>query len=152
METMTLSSIKMTTESNVQARSSGLSGELARYVVAGGLAALLNMSLYTICWRLLVSLGVVGDYLLADVVGFLGGTTLSYQLSIRWIFPRRRLANRTLEYGAFSSIGAIGLLLSQLSLWLLIGWLGLHRDLAKLIAVAVVLLWNFGARKLILFR
>lgn len=97
-------------------------------------------------------LGVVGDYLLADVVGFLGGTTLSYQLSTRWVFPHRRFTNRTLEYGTFSAIGGIGLLLSQGTLWCLVGWLGLSRDGAKLIAIAVVFLWNFGARKAVLFR
>ena len=129
-----------------------LTGQFARYTLVGAVAALVNISLYAVCWRLFAGVHVAADYLLADVVGFFGGMTLNYQLSVRWVFPRRRLASRRLEYALFAIIGALGLLLSQVMLWTLVGRLGWQRDLAKVIALAALLVWNFGTRKAVLFR
>ena len=76
-------------------------------------------------------MGVPGDYLLADLVGFVGGITVNYQLNVRWVFTVRRLDNRAHEFVVFAAIGLISLAISQLSLWGLVGQAGLHRDLAK---------------------
>jgi len=46
----------------------------------------------------------------------------------------------------------IGLVLTEVILWFGTDYLGMDYRLSKLIAVGSVFVWNFGARKLLLFR
>lgn len=91
-------------------------------------------------------------YLLSAGVAFTLGTTLSYALSVRLVFGSRRLGSRALEYALFVLIGAVGLALNEALLWLFTERIAVHYLLSKIIAGAMIFFWNFGARKLILFR
>ena len=126
-------------------------GQLVRYAFAGGIAALVNIGLYAVSWRLLHAVWPSFDYQVANVIGFLAGNLTSYHLSTRYVFDYRRLRRRTHEFGVYFVIGAVGLVWSALILLLLVGALGLQKDIAKVITVGVVFGWNFGARKALLF-
>ena len=91
-------------------------------------------------------------YLLSAAVSFSLGTTLSYILSVRWVFRARRVPSKAVEYGLFFIIGAVGLALNEALLWLFTEKLLLFYLLSKIAAGALVFFWNFGARKLLLFR
>jgi putative flippase GtrA len=91
-------------------------------------------------------------YLVSAAIAFLVGTTLSYVLSVAWVFDTRRVASKTAEYALFVLVGAVGLALNEGLLWLFTEPLGLHYLLAKMVAATVIFGWNFGARKLLLFR
>lgn len=130
-----------------------LMGELVRYTLSGGVAMLVTLAIYAVGWRLLMRCGVRGDYLVADAAGWAGGMAVNYWLSRRWVFSRRRLADRPdQEFLLFAAIGLAGLAWSQLGLWGLVGGLQVQRDLAKLIMIGVVFAWNFFARRAWLFR
>jgi len=77
---------------------------------------------------------------------------VSYALSVVWVFDARRVASKTAEYALFVLVGVVGLALNEGLLWLFTETLGLHYLLAKLIAATIIFGWNFGARKLLLFR
>ena len=80
------------------------------------------------------------------------GTSVSYALSVLWVFDTRRVASKAAEYALFVLVGAVGLALNEGLLWLFTEALGLHYLLAKVIAATLIFGWNFGARKLLLFR
>jgi putative flippase GtrA len=126
-------------------------GQLIRYSFAGGVAAVVNMGLYAISWRLLHPVWPGHDYQVANVIGFLAGNILNYLLCTHFAFDYHRLRKPKQEFGAYFLIGLAGLVWSALILWLLVGLLRLHRDLAKIITIGIVFGWNFGARKLLLF-
>jgi putative flippase GtrA len=90
-------------------------------------------------------------YLLSAAVSFTLGTTMSYALSILFIFDLRRFSSRALEYGVFVLVGVIGLALNELLLWVLTDKVGIYYLVSKIVAASLVFFWNFGARKLILF-
>jgi len=90
-------------------------------------------------------------YLVSAAFSFALGTTLSYTLSILFIFELRRFSSRALEYAVFVLVGIVGLGLNELLLWALTEKLGIYYLISKIIAAALVFFWNFGARKLILF-
>jgi putative flippase GtrA len=90
-------------------------------------------------------------YLISAAFSFVLGTTLSYALSILFIFELRRYASRGLEYGLFVLVGLVGLGLNELLLWTLTDVLGIYYLVSKIAAASLVFFWNFGARKLILF-
>ncbi len=91
-------------------------------------------------------------YVVSAALAFLLGLVVNYQLSIRWAFNFRRLSDRRMEFFIFSAVGVAGLGITEAVLWVGTDDLGMDYRLAKLLAVAIVLLWNFGLRKLLLFR
>lgn len=129
------------------AEGSQVFGEFMRYVVVGGIAAVADLSvLYVAAVQIQV------HYLTAGLIAFLVGLTINYILSVTWAFRHRSVENRLVEFAIFAAVGVAGLGLNEAVLYLFTGLLALHVMLSKLVAVATVFMWNFGARKLILFR
>jgi putative flippase GtrA len=90
-------------------------------------------------------------YLVSAAFSFVLGTTLSYTLSILFVFDLRRFSSRAAEYAVFVLVGAIGLGLNELLLWMATDLLGIYYVISKIIAASLVFFWSFGARKLVLF-
>ncbi len=120
--------------------------ELARYFVASAIALGVDTGLYALGLRLHFG------YPLAAILGFLGGLAVAYLISIRWAFRTRRLGNARIEFVVFAAIGVLGLLLTESLLWLQIDVLAFGPLPAKLAASCGVFLFNFGARKFVLFK
>ena len=91
-------------------------------------------------------------YLASAAVAFLAGTTVSYVLSVVWVFDTRRVASKAAEYALFVLVGVVGLALNEGLLWAFTEALGLHYLVSKVVAATLIFGWNFGARKLLLFR
>lgn len=91
------------------------------------------------------------SYLVSAAFSYVLGTSLSYALSVRFVFSLRRFSSRVLEYGVFLAVGIIGLCLNELFLWVLTDKVGIYYLISKIVAASLVFFWNFGARKLVLF-
>jgi putative flippase GtrA len=99
----------------------------------------------------LTGLGHV-HYLVSAACGFVLGLAVNYVLSTGWVFNRRTLDSRTMEFAVFALIGLVGLGLTELLMWLLTDIGGLFYLVSKIVTTVVVYSWNFGARKRLLFR
>lgn len=127
-----------------------LLGQALRYLVTGGLAFVLDFGLFFACYHLLE-----WHYLVANLIGLLAGLTLNYLMSTGWVFSacERNLGRHKFgEILVFSVIGFLGVGLNQLLMFVMVDELGFYASPSKLVAAAVVLVWNFGARKASLFR
>jgi putative flippase GtrA len=125
----------------------GLAGEFGRYLVVGGAAFVVDYG------TLVLLAGVLGvHYLVAAALAFLAGLTFNYLLSIRWVFKKRTSRSAAAEFAVFAVIGIVGLGINEGVLALLTGVGGIHWAITKLVSTAIVLVWNFGARKIALFR
>lgn len=124
-------------------------GQMWRYLFTGGLAFVVDFGLFALC---LHALG--WHYLVANLVGLIAGLVVNYWISVRWVFAacKRSVSSRPLEFSLFALIGILGVLLNQLFMWFQVDFLELVPMLAKLVSAAIVLLWNFGARKVFLFK
>jgi len=91
-------------------------------------------------------------YLASAAIAFLAGTTVSYVLSVVWVFDTRRVASKAAEYALFVLVGAVGLALNEGLLWVFTETLGLHYLVSKVVAATLIFGWNFAARKVLLFR
>lgn len=126
---------------------SGVRWELARYVIVGGLAFVCDTStLFSLTQFLKV------NYLVSAPLGFVVGTIVNYTLSRTWVFERRRIVSTPAEMTIFTLIGVVGLGLNELILWFFQARLRIYYLIAKGVSGVVVFVWNFGARKLTLFR
>lgn len=92
------------------------------------------------------------NYLLAAGIAFAVGLVFVYFSSNRWVFEKRQMEDKqVLEFTLFAVIGVVGLGLTVLFMWLLVDFVGLYPLIAKLITTGLVLIWNFGARKYLLY-
>ena len=122
--------------------------QLLRYGISGFTATLVDFAVLTLLTEHL------GEHLLLvwTAIAFISGLLVSYLLSVNWVFDIRRLSSRTAEVSVYLLIGLVGLLLTELLMWLFANKLGIFYLLSKLIASVMVFLWNFCAKKFILFR
>jgi len=121
--------------------------QLFRYTFVGGVA-------YVVDFGLLYSLTEFLNlhYLISAAISFILGLITNYILSIAWVFSKRKLNSKPLEFVIFTSVGIIGLGLNELFIWFFTEWVHFHYLVSKLVSTVFVYLWNFVARKYILFR
>jgi putative flippase GtrA len=104
---------------------------------------------FALLWLLVAGVGI--HYLPAAALSFLAGTVVVYRVSVRHAFRYRRVADRKLEFGYFATIGAAGIVLNLVLMYLLVEWLTLHYLAAKVGAAGVSFVANYGARRWFLF-
>ena len=121
--------------------------QLFRYVFVGGFAFLVD---YGILFFLTEYVGL--HYLLSATCSFLAGLIVNYLISTTWVFNQSKLKNKWIEFVVFGLIGIVGLGFNNLFLYLLTDKIGIHYMISKIIVAAIVMLWNFIARKVILFK
>lgn len=127
-------------------RSTHTAVQFIRYLVVGGAAYVVDFGTLAVGTRVL---GM--HYLLAAAAGFLLGLVVNYVIAVRWVFAQRKLSQRWAEQLGYLGIGLVGLGINQAVLWGLVDHGGWDPLVAKLVCGAVVLFWNFAARKLLLF-
>ena len=121
--------------------------QIFRYTIVGGLAFVVDFgALY-----LFIEYGGL-HYLVANALAFLLGLTTNYLLSISWVFNRRNLESRSGEFLIFAIIGLVGLGINEAVMWVMTDHVGTHYMVSKVVSTGVGLVWNFGARKILLFR
>lgn len=121
--------------------------QLVRYTIVGGLAFIAD---YGLLYLLTEYAGI--HYLLSATFSFIAGLIINYLISIQWIFRKSKLKSRMWEFVVFGIIGLVGLGLNNLFMYLLTQHLHLYYMISKLITTAIVMLWNFLGRRIILFN
>ncbi len=117
-----------------------------RYLFVGGTAFIVDFSLLYILTDILYI-----HYLISAGISFICGLLINYFLSISWVFSQRKLTSQLSELLLFAFIGCIGLALTSVLMWLFTDKTGLYYLFSKIITTILVMIWNFLARKFILF-
>ncbi len=128
--------------------------EFLRYAAVGAVAFLVDFGVLVATQEFLFGRFASGVYL-STVCGFIAGLVVNYVLSLLFVFTRMKDRNRGRSVGAFlvfGVIGLIGLLWTELGMWLGVAVLEWDYRLVKVFVTAAVLLWNYLGRKLIIFR
>ena len=119
---------------------------LIRYFFVGGIAALTDLSLF------FLGAPILGfPYLTVGACSFVVATYINYILSIRFVFQSGVRFNKQHEILLVFLVSGIGLLIHQITLYTGIETFSLPLMLAKISATGIVFLWNFGARRYIIF-
>lgn len=121
--------------------------QLFRYTFVGGIAYCVDFgSLFFLTEFVKI------NYLISAAIAFLFGLITNYLLSTLWVFSKRTLADKKIEFLVFSIIGLVGLGLNEALIWFFTELAGFHYLISKMFSTVVVFLWNFFARKKILFN
>jgi putative flippase GtrA len=131
--------------------------EFSRYVLVGGGAFLVDISVLELTLRYLFSnLAPHTGILLATACGFLAGLVCNYIFSCIFVFQKidaKAKRHKTRSFILFAIIGVIGLGLTELLMYTGIHLIGTDWYLAiKIFTAGVVLLWNYLARKILIFK
>jgi putative flippase GtrA len=92
------------------------------------------------------------DHLAAAAIGFLSGLALVYALSVRWVFTGRRRLGARAEIAGFLLTGLAGLALTEALMHVFVDYAAAPVALAKIPTAGLVFLFNFTARRALLFR
>lgn len=124
-----------------------LDSELWRYAVAGTLAFSCDISVLYVCTD------VVGwHYLYSNIASYSAGLLVSYWLNVTWVFSQRRFEKKSwLEFVLFNAIVLFGFVLSEALMALLVELMGLHYLTSKLVSAVAIVVYNYLAKKLLLF-
>ena len=90
-------------------------------------------------------------YLVSNVVSYSVGLLVAYLLNIHWVFKYRRYPSTVIELPIFVSIALAGILVNELLMYLMVDRISLNYLWAKVAASGVIFLFNFTARKSLLF-
>jgi len=121
--------------------------QFARFVIVGGISFAFDFGLYYVLFQYV---GV--QYIVASTISFSLSLVLNYFLTLKFVFeavPGRNIAK---EFVLYVGLNLIALGLNQLILFLTVDALGASPVIGKLIATAVVLIYNFISRKLLIER
>ncbi|MGD2294569.1 MAG: GtrA family protein [Candidatus Aminicenantes bacterium] len=120
--------------------------QLLRYAVVGGCAYAVDFgTLYLMTDYLQI------HYLISAAAAFTLGLFTNYTLSILWVFSKRAVSQRHMEFLIFAVIGVAGLGFNEVFLWFFTEFVQFHYLVSKLVSTVFVFFWNFFARKKILF-
>lgn len=142
-----------------------------RSVFVGGIATVADMAILILFRELFKC-----NESVSATFGFVAGVTVNYIICTFWVFSKAKVKNRLFDFLAFCIIGIIGLGLTELIMapFSVAGLFGqgyfvanstfasiisadiLPTDkyyiIGKLVAIVLVYIWNFCARKFILYR
>jgi len=115
-----------------------------RYLICGGIATLTDVSmLYSFTHFLHI------NYLIAAAGAFITGVIINYSLNIVLVFKSSGEIRK--EFPLFALIGIGGLIWTEIIMWLLVDRLKFYIMVSKLVAIILVLNWNFFMRKKFVF-
>lgn len=125
-------------------------GQFLRYFVTGGLAFIVDFGVFALSLYYFEI-----HYLVSNLIGLMAGNVVNYLLSIGWVFSsekRKMEKHRLLEITVFVLISLFGMGLNEFLMYLFVGVLAIQEMVSKIVAAIIVLLYNFFARKYILFK
>lgn len=125
-------------------------GQFWRYIVTGGLAFVVDFGVFSLvlcCFDI--------HYLVANIIALMAGNVVNYLLSLGWVFSaekRKMEKYRFFEIIVFIIISLIGMGLNEFLMYIFVGVLVIQKLISKVISAIIVLLYNFLARKYVLFK
>jgi len=121
--------------------------QLFRYTFVGGIAFIFDFGTLFILTEFFFVY-----YLVSAAIAFLLGLIINYNLSIIWVFEKRTVKSKWIEFSIFTLIGIVGLVMNEFFIWFFTEMINLHYLFSKIASTAIIYLWNFFVRKFVLFR
>lgn len=123
-----------------------LASQFARFLVVGGLSFSIDYGLFTV----LYALGV--PHLVASATSFSLSVIVNYILSRKYVFNSSAEVNVAKEFSFYVLLNVVALGLNTVVLYVCVDLVGMSPFVGKIIATAVVLIYNFVSRKILLER
>ena len=122
-----------------------LLAQFMKFGVVGVIAFVIDYGLLALLTELF---GI--NYLVSATISFTASVVFNYVASMRYVFTHKEGMSRRREFVIFVVLSVIGLLINNGCMWAGVELLGVHYLLTKIVATAIVMIWNYITRKIFL--
>ncbi len=122
-----------------------LIAQIVKFGIVGFIAFCIDYGIFLVLTYLF---GV--NYLAAAAISFLVSTIFNYTASMRYVFQGKETQTAMQQFTIFFVLSVIGLVLNQIFLWACVDICAIAEWAGKLIATALVMVYNFITRKIFL--
>lgn len=117
--------------------------QIFKFIIVGGIATVIDWVIYYICYHFI---GIAP--LLANIISFSISVVYNFWASIKYVFNTKGDNKR--NFVIFIVLAVLGLGINELIIFLLHNQLSWNAMLVKIIATAIVMVFNFVTRKKLL--
>lgn len=140
-------------KANFKVASSPVIHEFMRYVLVGGLAFLVDFLVLYVLKEFILADHPKALYL-ATGLGFIAGLTCNYLLCLVFVFKNAQgtsVGRSRRDMTVFTIIGIIGLVMTEVGMYVGVDLVGMNYLFIKCVITGIVLIWNYVARKILVF-
>lgn len=119
--------------------------QIFKFSIVGLIATLIDFA----CLFILKEMFCINT-ILSNTLSFTLSVTYNYIASVLWVFDVNKNKNKKKRFIIFMVFSIIGLIINDIIMYLCIQNLNIYYMLAKVIATAIVMVFNFVTRKLFL--
>ncbi len=130
------------------------STEFLRYAVVGGISFLVDFGVLYLCHSHILK-SIPYSLYISTALGFFAGLVTNYLLCLKFVFTSAKNTNQGKsgrDKILFTVIGVIGFLMNEFGMKLGVEVLSVHYLIVKIFVAGIVLLWNYLARKYMIFN
>ncbi|WP_230398881.1 GtrA family protein [Novisyntrophococcus fermenticellae] len=128
-----------------QKEKTSLLQQVVRFGFVGGTAFLIDYGIMILLTEVFSI-----NYLVSSGISFSISVIYNYIMSIHWVFNVDKEKSGTANFMIFLILSIIGLGLNQLIMWLMVDKADVFYMISKIVATAVVMIYNFITRKIFL--
>lgn len=122
-----------------------LIAQFMKFGVVGAVAFVIDYGLLALLTEVF---GV--NYLASATISFTASVVFNYVASMRYVFTHKEGMSRRREFVIFVVLSVVGLGINNACMWAGVELFGIHYLLTKIVATAIVMVWNFVTRKIFL--
>lgn len=119
--------------------------QIFKFVMVGGLAFIIDYVTLIICTEIFKL-----PILLGSAIAFSLSVIVNYILSVKWVFDVDENKSKSKNFIIFIIFSVIGLILTEIIMWLGVDIIKISYLIVKIIATLIVMVFNFITRKLFL--
>lgn len=130
---------------NNKLRNNKLFYQIFKFGIVGGIAFLIDYAVLFCCKEFL-NLSV----LISAAIAFTVSVIYNYIASIKWVFDVNKEKSAKKNFIIFIVLSIIGLIITEIIMWFGTDILSINYLIVKIIATAIVMVFNFVTRKMFL--
>lgn len=119
--------------------------QIFKFTIVGGIATVIDF-VFLYIFREFCHFPV----LVSNTLSFCISVIYNYIASVKWVFDVNKEKDAKKQFIIFIIFSVLGLLLNNLIMWITVEFLSIYYLLAKIIATAIVMVFNFVTRKIFL--
>jgi len=128
--------------------------EFLRYLIVGGIAFVIDFTVLYVSKEFIFK-DLYYSLYASTAMGFISGIIVNYSLSIFFVFNSAKgtqIGRSTKDMFIFIIVGILGLIISEFGMFIGAKALEFNYLIVKIVVTAIVLLWNYLARKILIFK